>query len=397
MKTNLSILILALGMLTSEITQAGQLTGNGGGGVKRDGLFLTFGSEKVKLFQTPLKTVPGLEALKLVVEKIPLPQTHRGTLATAIYPIGKRQYYAIQAEDLTETKRVEIKLEYFKAMQERVAFDDLVIYAYTNTTDRETFLLPEFFEISGKNPLGIPEDQYKEIRQVAILFHEGIWMLRPDLSYREIFRGEILFENYLAQNPHLGFDTHLFAYFNKIFGDPIVALMSAAQMDHASGKLTPLLNQAEKIPMTHLFGEDLYIECRSYHELGHHYRSFRLNTATVQAFLITQMRRYPEISFLGELYSLLDQVSLITYSRNGMASCEEALWLAKMGSVSLDAFRSIQEQKRRVFNVVAYDQWTSEKKKEKRTLINHFEMHLGFISRNSALWTKSQPELWWFF
>src|ERR1700722_7155737 len=86
-------------LLLASICSAQQVFANdyaqGGGGIKREGEYLTFGSSKVKLTHAEIDSIPGAEMVKRVIQKMDLPQDIRGKLFEAILPSESHRFFYV--------------------------------------------------------------------------------------------------------------------------------------------------------------------------------------------------------------------------------------------------------------------------------------------------------------
>ena len=272
--------------LVSSSAQAGS-EGHGGGGVIRNGRYLTFGSAGVQIGLKPIAKVPGLPLVISVFQGMPLDDVWKGRLLSSVFPMGARQYFALDSADLSAERRAALIQSYSDAIGAQVPVASLVIFAITSGT--ETFLLPEFFELN-------------ETQQAAILFHEGLWEISTDLTYRFVVDAEIAFENYVTQQkPNYAYDEALFLKLGALFKNNMIPALAAAKDDFGNGRLASLLNAGGALPIETIFGDHLFAD----DSLTFNSRS-RWNAHLVQMILA-----HPDVQLFRILYALRDQISFL--------------------------------------------------------------------------------------
>ncbi len=161
--------------------------GNGGGGVIQDGQYMTFHSAGI--YVDPVaKGLESSAALNQLVRHISSSQyltiSARTRLLTVILPAQSRNYYDVRSDKFSKTVKDRLAAEYEKATS--APSDKIVLYAVTDTNSRNTYLLPDFYRLSLTG-------------QMAILFHEAMWLLNPRASYSDIIRAEVTFQAHLEQ------------------------------------------------------------------------------------------------------------------------------------------------------------------------------------------------------
>lgn len=303
MKTRFDIVspsLLIIGIFMSSYSTAKGREGNGGGGIERNGTYLTFGSAGVQVTQVPLKDIPGMNLLLEAVKALPLPELEKGNLLKAVYPLGERRYFSILNQDLDPNKETQLKKSYHQAIGGQIRLDELVVYSLTS--DRESYLLPEFYYLS-------------EVQQAAILFHESLWILNAKFDYRTIIDAEIKFERYLTtRRPNYGFESDLFSVLNQVFDNPHLALMSAAKDDFDSGRLKKFLDPKGRIPLTVLFGENIF-SCTRISSVIPEYSIIHFAAISkIVPFLLTQIETNENVAVFRESYTLLSKIG-VQYSR----------------------------------------------------------------------------------
>lgn len=151
--------------------------GNGGGGIKREGEFLTFGSARVQLtpIESPLRDVPGVEMLIQEINGLPYLSKHdKGVLISHVFPTANRRYFNIEEKDLSEEAINELKRIYGETVN--VDPDKIAIFAITSRGYKDTFILPNFYKLREMS------------EQAAIIWHESLWTMIPRMPYGEDYR-----------------------------------------------------------------------------------------------------------------------------------------------------------------------------------------------------------------
>ncbi len=268
--------------------------GNGGGGIKRYGKYLTFGSAKIELKKSALEMndIPGLKFLLDTVEKMDLTVSAKGELKEAFYPISDRKYFNLPPEELSPEKRTELLKEYKKILKDDIPLESLVIYAIT--VGAETYILPEFYELTD------------DIQRGAILFHEGLWVLNPDLKYEFVVDAEMIFEEYVRKNMS-DYDTDLYAVLRQVLKDPSFGIVAAAKYEKAKG-FCPLT-------LEEVFGRKV-IEIwkanrpRTYAESLEKSAAFYTHRGLLSGHLLEMVEKNPDRPLWIELYHARKRLSL---------------------------------------------------------------------------------------
>jgi hypothetical protein len=308
--------------------------GNGGGGVIRNGIYLTFGSAQVRVRPQAIETLPALQKLDRVFSQMPLEAADSGVFLGAIYPAGDRQYFSIDEKDLDPMKHEELKRKYHEAIRFQTPLDSLVVYAITRGT--ETYLLPEFFKLN-------------ETQQAAILFHEALWIVNPKLTYAEVIDAEIVFQDYLERNPdRYPFESQLYSRFDEILGNPTLSLLAAAKDDFKNGRLKPFLNAAGELPLVNVLGRGTLVCRGAEYEIDSPQR--------LGAHLAYMMRTHPGVQLYRQLFALRDRLRLILLGYNFRALCDYGFGVARVeeaGQFNLWSFRSTFLANKRMFGLTA--------------------------------------------
>jgi hypothetical protein len=225
--------LVAAACLWAPLALAGSETRNGGGGVRRDGSYLTFGSAGYQVRMTPLRAAPGLWQIENALRELPMDQTTRSRLVNAVSPGERRRYFGID-EVLSPEKERELKEVYRKVLPP-VSEHELAFFALTSPERRETYLLPAFFWL-------------QPAEQSAILLHEALWVIDPKLSYELVVQAEIQFQKYLESGARDPID--FYRTLDEVFGDHTISLKAALIHDRRTGVFP-----GRRLPLSQLLGQ----------------------------------------------------------------------------------------------------------------------------------------------
>lgn len=222
----------------------GGVVGNGGGGVAIDGRYVTFYT--AGLYIEPQErtdqTVPNLQTLVSAIEKMKfLSSFTKAQLESTILPSPGHTYFAADASKFDATTQARLIAEYARVTN--VPTERLVLFAITDTNARQTFLLPNFFQLSAMD-------------QMAILFHESYWLMHPSATYDDVISAEIAFEAVLAK-PDDGL--RILDLIQHV-GTPSDQLLYALQTDKSTAALKGLVNGKNQVSLVALFGKD-FLNC----------------------------------------------------------------------------------------------------------------------------------------
>lgn len=169
-----SFAALAAVILTGLSAQAGSDT-HGGGGIKRNGQFLTFGSAGVFPVQQ-YDPSEEIEVITQVFKSLNMPSVALGNFLKDALSSPSRKYFVVSK--LSQDEEVRLLSFYKEKFLNLSPGDELVVFAHTDRETRETYLLPTFLEIA-KEPT--------PVSRAAILLHEIAWLVDNDLY--DITRG----------------------------------------------------------------------------------------------------------------------------------------------------------------------------------------------------------------
>jgi len=171
-----------------------QHTASGGGGIKKDGQYMTFYSAGIKVViedkyqkEKGKSSVPGLNELINFLKNDELFFKYESlNIMKALVISANRRYFDIDDSWLTPQERERIINEYKKITKQPT--NNLTLYAVTDTNTNTTFIFPEFYQLQTLE------------QQETILFHEAQWIQHPYADYNTIVRKELAFQGYL-ENP----------------------------------------------------------------------------------------------------------------------------------------------------------------------------------------------------
>ncbi len=264
-------------MSSPAIFKGGQ-EGNGGGGIQRNGQVMTFYTAKV---YTESLAYSNEQIINELLEDISLiksmPQSLTGKLLAAMKPSNRRTY--VNLTNLDPSTKSRLMAEYqritgFKAKK-------LTLFALTDSTTKTTFILPEFYQLSRNE-------------QKAILFHEGIWILKPDSSYNQIISVEMTFQRYL-ENPNNMKNIYQLIENLGSRGDllkfSLASDLESKELDFA------LINDETQISVLEIFGEK-FITCK-----------FKCTNYAVD-HLRNLKRQHPDSLFIKNMFKLFSEEKL---------------------------------------------------------------------------------------
>jgi len=219
-------------------------SGNGGGGIHRDGNYMTFYSAGFYIEPTEIndEEIPQLNEMVTFFNDVSiLSEKTKIKYLQALMPSSKRQYYKVKPDTFTE----EVKQSVLKAYAEtlNLPIEEVVIFAITH--EGTTYFFPEYFELS-------------DIEQKTVLYHEASWVVNPEDTYKAIIDKEILFQAYLEEpnNPKR------VVGFSKSIGTNTDILISAINYDLGNDYLEGITHYdgGQKIQLKILLG-DKWFNC----------------------------------------------------------------------------------------------------------------------------------------
>jgi hypothetical protein len=154
---------------------AGTEINNGGAGISINGKVATFYSAEMEVNPTPLETTLVMIRTGNLVSSLDLPNRVGMELVENILPSFDRKYYAVTEESIDQSTLKIIKEQYGKITNESV--ENITIFALTDPAKKITLLLPDYFKLT-------------ESEQMAILFHESLWINERVKSYENMMEIE---------------------------------------------------------------------------------------------------------------------------------------------------------------------------------------------------------------
>ncbi len=173
MKNILAISMLALILPFSSVYAGPRVTGNGGGGIRQNGIYKTFYSAGVYILPEELTEVPGAELYIKTISTLAGEGRSTSKLLSSALPLGDRKFYKIAEDKMDETTTNRLIAEYARVVNQPAG--DLILFAITEIQSKTTYLLPSFYQLT-------------EIEQAAIIFHEAYWILKPSADYAEVIK-----------------------------------------------------------------------------------------------------------------------------------------------------------------------------------------------------------------
>jgi hypothetical protein len=255
----------------------GDGTGNGGGGVLQNGRYMTFYSAGLYTEPDP-KTQPEIPGLDWTVTQVGtmsfLSAVQKTLLVNSLLPSPQHEYYEAVAGEIDDATVARLKAEFQRVTG--VDATKIVLYALTDTSKRQTFLMPDFYKLTD------PKDQ------AAILFHESYWLSHPSASYEDVVGAEMAFQAVLAAP---GDGARVLDFMRRFATIPEL-FRYATQTDQATGALAGFADAQFRINLHDLVG-DPFLQC------------IRENDPDCSVFLNLQLGKlvdqYPKSLFLSLL------------------------------------------------------------------------------------------------
>lgn len=243
MKSFLALLPL---LLVSMSSLAGIEVRNGGGGWVSDGQYMTFYSAKIPVQRKPLEAskIPGMNYLVKKMLGLKTVEGVKTQILKTIFPVSDRPYYAVDATQFNESLKKDLRSKYAHLMH--ISEENVAVFATTDPVSHETFLLPEFYKL-------------REPEQAAILFHESLWVLDPNLDYTKIVAAEEAAQAYFESDTE---SEHVHAFYYQLsllLFDRTVPLNAALQFDR-DHHILPLQPNTKNLSLKNVFGVD-FITC----------------------------------------------------------------------------------------------------------------------------------------
>lgn len=167
-KLKFKLILISIYCCVLQPALAGTEINDGGAGISINGEVATFYSAQMRVNPTPLTAIPSSDSLTKLIKKLDLPHKVQMELSENITPSFDRNYYAVSQEAINQSTLQIIKEEYSKIT--KIPLDQITIFALTDPEKKITLLLPDFFKLNGHE-------------QVAILFHESLWINKRVKTY----------------------------------------------------------------------------------------------------------------------------------------------------------------------------------------------------------------------
>lgn len=303
-KLILTIMMLAsfqsfAGTVEKQSTTRGQ-DGGGGGVIYRDGIYLTFNSAKIKVGAPLLEEIPGMDLLLAVLDnnQKSLSSAVHGELISAIVPSESRRYFKIDQSQLENGTYQRLIAEYAKLLKNQVDPNNLALAAIHIKED--TFLLPPFFQL-------------KQSEQAAILFHESLWIVKPDIEYDQLVRAEMTMQRHIEKfGTQTVFSLDLLTAIGFVAGNYSDIVYAAVIQDAENGLFKKYKFPTEKlwnyVDKTIYIGGD-YDKPKSTSQSAYVLNLFSQTSGSILISEVREaMKQYPELQFLKAMYAFRNQI-----------------------------------------------------------------------------------------
>lgn len=319
MKALLLLMTLAVAMPVMAVTTVSEIAGprvvgNGGGGVREDGVYKTFYSAGLYINPQMEMDIPGADLLSDTILSLVGNENVAAELLSIALPMGKRRFYKVLESKMDDKVMERLLAEYARIVTQ--PSDSLTIFAITDIGRQSTYLLPSFYKLS-------------KIEQAAILFHEAYWILNPKANYAEVVSAEMEFQKFLELKEAGKYDLGFPKLLGKLMNDPTIPVKASYRADMLSGKAAPILHEDGSINVKDLlFGTQ---DCSLLD--GYWKESFMKKSrlvSKVQCMLVfgnlslvmTASKKYPESYFLKALANYLSQGNILFIGSNEQIKSE---------------------------------------------------------------------------
>jgi hypothetical protein len=256
MKHVICILVILLGINAFAVREVQ----NGGAGVTSEQRMETFLTANFRLNGNPeeLQKIPGLIELMKELEGMPLKDSMKGRIFTALFPTADRQYFRIKKEDMSRATRDQLIDQFANIMQ--VPRSKVVLFAASAPSTQTTVLLEEFYKL-------------KINEQKAMLLHEALWIMNPNLQYQQVIAIEQEAQAYFQDHKNLKAFYNFVNLLGEAVADKSLILSSMLQMDFMSGAFKSSAEGGSYIRLVDLLGEK-YLDCMLLHDFTAHKSKF---------------------------------------------------------------------------------------------------------------------------
>lgn len=238
----MKLTMIILSALLSTTAFAGTELQDGGGGVFKDGRYMTYHTARIPIKNQPA-TIAQIPGMKLLIERLsamPVLDAAKSKVLASVIPSGGREYHSVSAEALHPDMRKKINAEYAKIFH--CDESEVVLFAVTDPKSKTTALFPEFFQL-------------RETEQAAILFHETLWVLGKSFMYQEVLDLEGAAQEYF-ENPENEEAVYNFYYkLSKILDQGVKSFLLATLQFDRSHPATNLGGTDGKLLIQDLLGE----------------------------------------------------------------------------------------------------------------------------------------------
>lgn len=251
----MKFIVLILSLMLGTQSFAGTELQDGGGGVQKQGRYMTFFSAKIPIAPVPeqASAIPGMNFLIQQLSTLPVLGEAKTALLKATFPSSARPYYKVPAESLNSDNRKAILAEYAKVLN--CSTEDLVLFAATDPVTKTTVLFPEFYQL-------------KEAEQAAILFHEVLWTLDKRFTYLDVMtleaNAQAYFEKPFDQNTFYNFFNGLSAFIPQGKRNLFVAVIAFDKANPANVLFSTNLGRPT---LQDVFGDD-WFQCVLWNNLN---------------------------------------------------------------------------------------------------------------------------------
>lgn len=312
MKALLLLMTLAVAMPVMAVTTVNEVAGprvvgNGGGGVRENGVYKTFYSAGLYIHPQMETEIPGSELLSNVILDLAGDDTIATKLLSTALPMGERKFYKVLESKMDDKVMDRLLAEYARIVDQPA--DNLTIFAITDVGTQSTYLLPSFYKLS-------------EIEQAAILFHEAYWILNPKADYAEVVSAEMEFQKFLELKDAGKYDMGFPKLLGRLMNDPTIPLKAAFRVDALSGKAASLISKDGKMKVNDLFLGTRNCEYADRDIAGkgslmNKYRAVSRVKCTLGPsdlpLVMSAFKKYPESYFIKALANYLSQQNRIIF------------------------------------------------------------------------------------
>ncbi len=317
------IFLLIIAVLSIQSVAGNDGSGVPGGGIVRNGEYLTIGSAG-NLIKLEVDTTVSLlepQGLKTVYEqlnRLDLTPYMKSELIKVIDPTLSRQYFLIK--QISQENMRKLKDQYKKFLKLDPIKDQMVIYAFTNPERGETYLLPDFKNLKD------------DIARAAILLHESLIILNSKLAMtklKEIVEVQVAFESFArCQENCMATEVVLMRELSDVwelveFKRQVknYIVYNAALNDLKNGALSGFMDEKGNIEVASLFPTDSHVEYEIMKTRTHNgelYSQFVVDKENPHSkyllILFNLKKKYPNSELIKYLY-------LYPYGVGGWQGC----------------------------------------------------------------------------